>query len=59
MFLNLHEVYPEVNYHLLINKFTEDQYHLTMQQLIEKFGDERVMKMSNNSDPHWLIVDIN
>lgn len=59
MFKNLHEVYPEVRYHLLINKFTNEEHHATMQQLIELYGEERVIRMSNNSDPHWIIVDIN
>ncbi|UNY47014.1 hypothetical protein PQB73_gp199 [Cronobacter phage LPCS28] len=58
MFKNLHEVYPEVKYHLLINKLTQEEHHVTMPQLIELYGEEKVIRMSNNSDPHWLIVDI-
>lgn len=59
MFVNLHEVYPEIKFHLLINKFTNEEHHVTMSQLNEMYGDERVMKMCNNSDPHWIIVDPN
>lgn len=59
MFVNLHEVYPEYRFHLLINKFTNEEFKLPMDRLIEIYGEERVIRMSNNSDPHWIIVDIN
>ncbi|QHJ78890.1 MAG: hypothetical protein [Caudoviricetes sp.] len=57
MFNNLDEVYPEVRFHILINKFTNEEHRVTMSVLIERFGEEKVMRMENNYDPHWLIID--
>lgn len=57
MFKNLHEVYPEVKFYLLINKLTNDEHHVTMSTLNEIYGEAKVTRMFNNSDPHWLIVD--
>lgn len=59
MFKNLNEVFPEVKFHLLINKLTEEEHHVTMDQLIKTFGEEKVVRMQNNSDSHWIIIDIN
>ena len=59
MFNNLHEVYPEVKFLILINKFTNEEYHVTLESLNQMYGEEKVMRMSNNLDPHWLIADPN
>lgn len=59
MFKNLWQAYPDVKFYLLINKLTNDEHHVTIEQLNKMYGEERVLKMFNNSDPHWIIVDPN
>lgn len=59
MFKNLNEVFPEVKFYLLINQLTQEEHHVTMSQLIQTFGEDKVLRMQNNLDTHWLIVDIN
>lgn len=58
MFTNLHETLPEFKFYLLINKLTNEEHHVTMTQLNKMYGEEKVIRMMNSLDTHWLIVEL-
>lgn len=56
MFKNLHEVYPEIDYKILINNLTNEEFHITMEQLGNIFTEDQILKIQNQMDPHWTLI---
>lgn len=59
MFENLHEVYPEAkNLWVLESRLIENNKIVVPYQiLLDRFGDEKLIKIINNCDPHWICYE--
>lgn len=54
LFDKVSSVYPEIEFYVLKNKLTGDEHDVTMSWLQQRFDPETLLKVFNNSNPHWI-----
>ncbi|QIW86963.1 hypothetical protein AHP1_1321 [Aeromonas phage Ahp1_CNU-2021] len=53
MFDNIEETFPDVEFWVLSSKVTEHEIAITRAQLVETFGEDRLVKIHNGFDRYW------
>lgn len=53
-FDNIEDVYPDVEFWVLSSKVTDREIVTTRAQLVEKFGEDHFVKITNNFDKYWV-----